>query len=697
MKKKLLLLLAITTGFIAQSQSTTNFDLIIDQDFDGHKTDIIYEEADAKKDFDKVFPRTAGEIRGLGGKTPQVTRIVGGKIRAHLRKNKVGGKEGGFLFDAMFAKKDEAYLEYDFKFQKDFIWALGGKLPGLGGSARASTAKGAIPSGCVDIKSENQKKGFSCRLMWRTKRDVAESQKKPFLVVYTYLPNRKKKCGEDIRILNDLESNKTYKVKQYIKLNTVGRSNGVLRMWINDKMVHESTNVVFRNDKNARIESLIMQTYRGGGATDLDWAASKDNYIFFDNFKVWTRKTGTGGTTTPTANKAPIADFINPKQDITLTEGYKTLEATIEASDSDGSVEKVNLYINNVLLRSETVAPYTFGKNNNELLNLNIGINNLRAEIIDNDGAITKKYRKITVEKAVVIANIAPIGNFIDPSKDITLTEGYKTLEATVEASDSDGSVEKVNLYINNVLLRSEAVAPYTFGKNNDELLNLNIGINTLRAEIIDNDGAVTKKYRKITIEKAAPIAQVNFSSNNTDINNELVLEEGYESLQIHIDVNDFNKEIAEVKLYLNNDLIRSEKTAPYDWGHDANATIEKELLNIPVGKHTMKAVVVDNTGGEIENSFSLTINSSSTLSVFDNKLTNKKVKIFPNPVVNTDLTISGLENTKQVIEVYNLSGQKIKTVTTNTSNYKLKVNALPSGVYILKIDNLKSLMFIKE
>ena len=57
MKKKLLLLLAITTGFIAQSQSTTNFDLIIDQDFDGHKTDIIYEEADAKKDFDKVFPK----------------------------------------------------------------------------------------------------------------------------------------------------------------------------------------------------------------------------------------------------------------------------------------------------------------------------------------------------------------------------------------------------------------------------------------------------------------------------------------------------------------------------------------------------------------------------------------------------------------------------------------------------------------
>jgi len=82
---------------------------------------------------------------------------------------------------------------------------------------------------------------------------------------------------------------------------------------------------------------------------------------------------------------------------------------------------------------------------------------------------------------------------------------------------------------------------------------------------------------------------------------------------------------------------------------------------------------------------------------VFDNKLTNKKIKIFPNPVINTDLTISGLENTKQVIEVYNLSGQKIKTVTTNTSNYKLKVNALPSGVYILKIDNLKSLMFIKE
>lgn len=165
--------------------------LVLSQDFDQYTNSELYTIPMGDRDFGTIRARTSGEIRGLGSKWPHKTRVMNGVLRAEYLKDIASGRYGGFLFDKEFEDAEEAMMEYRVKFDKDFIWKYGGKLPGLGGSALDY-----IPAGCTqDIGSINN--GFSCRLMWRQ-----SGEGRPVsLVVYTYFPDRDiEKCGEEIDI-----------------------------------------------------------------------------------------------------------------------------------------------------------------------------------------------------------------------------------------------------------------------------------------------------------------------------------------------------------------------------------------------------------------------------------------------------------------------------------------------------------------
>ena len=257
-------------------------------------------------DFPNVSARTSGEIRGIGGNWPQETRVINGELRAQYIRNAASGRKGGFLFDASFAGSEEATLEYRVKFDKNFTWATGGKLPGLGG---ASTSTGGLPAGCTQNQNVIQN-AFSCRLMWRSNR--AHTQK-PYLIVYPYLPGRDTRCGGNIRVFSDLKKDRWYTIKQHIKLNTPGRKNGVLEMFVDGKRVVNLNNVEFRKagKGNVKLNSLIMHTYRGGKADDPVWWSPNTDYAYFDNIKVWTKCNGNGGGGggNPTATTVQAEDF----------------------------------------------------------------------------------------------------------------------------------------------------------------------------------------------------------------------------------------------------------------------------------------------------------------------------------------------------------------------------------------------------
>ena len=137
-----------------------------------------------------------------------------------------------------------------------------------------------------------------------------------------------------------------------------------------------------------------------GGNTD-NFKSSVDSYIFFDDV-VYEENASTGGGG-PQPNTPPTVSFQNPSQNVTLSSDVNQFEVAVNATDSDGSIQNVKLYVDNQLLREEINAPYEWGHtgapNPNELISLfQPGKTyTLKAEAIDNDGAKASTTINVTM------------------------------------------------------------------------------------------------------------------------------------------------------------------------------------------------------------------------------------------------------------------------------------------------------------
>ncbi len=68
---------------------------------------------------------------------------------------------------------------------------------------------------------------------------------------------------------------------------------------------------------------------------------------------------------------------------------------------------------------------------------------------------------------------------------------------------------------------------------------------------------------------------------------------------------------ISNVKLYINNDFIRQENLATYDWG--LSSQNDNKLANLSEGTYTLKAVAADNAGNTTEKSITVTVGSGGS------------------------------------------------------------------------------------
>ncbi len=381
---KIMVVVLLSIISVSKAQNCTNSRLIIDQNFSKYNgQNKEYSLNILKDDFQRVSARTSGEIRGIGGNWPQETRVINGALRAQYTKNAASARTGGFIFDSSFDGAEEATLEYRVKFDKNFTWATGGKLPGLGG---ASTENGGIPAGCTQNQSVI-KNAFSCRLMWRRNRDQTQP---PYLIVYPYLPNRDTRCGGNITFIRNIKKDKWYTIKQYIKLNKPGSKNGVLKMYVDGELKLEKNDIEYRlpGKGNVKINSLVMHTYRGGNRTDPVWWSPNTDYAYFDDVKVWTNcsgnNSGGGGNQSPTVSiTSPNQDNYNAGSDVSVT---------INANDSDGSITKHEVFVNGTLVDTDG-ANYT----PHPIANLQEGNYTVKVVVTDNDGARGEATKSFTV------------------------------------------------------------------------------------------------------------------------------------------------------------------------------------------------------------------------------------------------------------------------------------------------------------
>src|SRR6266446_1498905 len=171
----------------------------------------------------------------------------------------VGG--AGFVYPSP-ASLFSGCLAYDVRFEPGFDFARGGKLPGLYG--------GDAPSGGADTS-----RGFSTRYMWRTG-GAGE--------VYAYVPDKSGRYGESISPgAWTFVPGQWQRLEQEVIVNYIGQKDGVLRVWVDGRLVVNRTDILYRVSNSVLVAGLMFSTFFGGH--DLSWASPLRQIAFFRDFQ----------------------------------------------------------------------------------------------------------------------------------------------------------------------------------------------------------------------------------------------------------------------------------------------------------------------------------------------------------------------------------------------------------------------------
>ena len=157
--------------------------------------------------------------------------------------------------------------------------------------------------------------------------------------------------------------------------------------------------------------------------------------------------------TSASTNQPPSVSLTAPAGGSTFT-APASMTVSASASDSDGTVSRVDFYQGSTQIGSDTSSPYSMS-----WTNVAAGTYSLTAVARDDDGATrTSSAVSVTVNSAT---NQLPTVSLTSPTAGASFAAGANvTLQAT--ASDSDGTVSKVEFYRGSTLIGTDTTSPYS-------------------------------------------------------------------------------------------------------------------------------------------------------------------------------------------------------------------------------------------
>lgn len=201
----------------------------------------------------------------------------------------------------------------------------------------------------------------------------------------------------------------------------------------------------------------------------------------------------------PVPNAPPTVSLTSPASGATFV-APATINLAADAADSNGTISKVDFYRGKKLIGTATVAPYSF-----TWTNVAAGSYSLTAKATDNGGASTTSSAvSITVSSSP--PNPAPTVSLTSPVAGSSFT-APASINLAASASDSNGTVTKVDFYQGTVLLGSSTAPPYVFTWN-----NVSAGSYSLTARATDNGGA-TATSAAVPVTVSAPNNNITISS----------------------------------------------------------------------------------------------------------------------------------------------------------------------------------------
>jgi hypothetical protein len=258
------------------------------------------------------------------------------------------------------------------------------------------------------------------------------------------------------------------------------------------------------------------------------------------------------------------------------------------ASDSDGSVARVEFYQGSTLIGSDAIAPYDITWSG-----VPAGTYSLTAVAVDDDGATAASPARTVI---VTAANQPPGVTLTAPPNDATFT-APASITVSADASDSDGTITRVDFYQGTTLIGFDTTSPYTVPWN-----NVPAGTYTLTAAARDDDGAVTTSVaRTVTVHPPAnqsPSVSMTAPSHGASFT-------APATMTVSADASDPDGSIVRVDFYQGSTQIGTDASTPYSvtWS------------DVPPGSYALTAVAIDNAGATTTSAASVvTVTVSSSL-----------------------------------------------------------------------------------
>ena len=379
----------------------------------------------------------------------------------------------------------------------------------------------------------------------------------------------------------------------------------------------------------------------------------------------------TGGGSAGT-NQPPVAKLSVSPSSVATVPSIVTL--TVDASDPDGIVQRVEYYAGAEKIGETIVAPHTM----NYPLTV-AGTYTFRAVAWDNLNAVGTTAQ-INVVAGTVATNVPPK---ITISASPTSLTGPGQITLTANVSDDDGTVTKVTYFENGVKLADVTAAPWQYTYNATTLK-----LYKFSATAIDDKGAAT----------STPQLAVNVGSTAVNTSPKVTISVNPSTqaapgpLTITATPTDTDGTIAKVSFYVNNSKIIDVTAPPYQANYtttgnaiykfyaiatdDKNATGQSADFNVSVGQTTNIAPKITLSIPQTQISFPGTATMTATAT--DDDGTIARVSFYQNGTKRADVTTPPytFNYTTTVPGIYKFKAIAVDNKNAQTSTAEIDVTS---------------------
>ena len=285
-------------------------------------------------------------------------------------------------------------------------------------------------------------------------------------------------------------------------------------------------------------------------------------------------------------NAAPTATWVTPIDGTTFT-APANVTLSVTASDSDGSITKVDFYNGTTLIGSIATGQTGYTGNNYSFSWTNVqgGSYPLSAIATDNNGAtVNAGTISVSVNNPPTIALTSPLNNSsVNVGTPIILS---------ATASDSDGSISQVDFYNGTTLIGSIATGQAGNTGNNYTFswANAASGSYTLSAIATDNQNTSTTSIPVSVNVNALPMVALTSPLNNSSVNVGT-------PIILSASASDNDGSISQVDFYNGTTLI---DTVLSGSAGDTGSGYTTTWSNIAPGTYQLTAKATDNNGARV-------------------------------------------------------------------------------------------------